>query len=154
MRKFIISGIGVVSTAALALGIAGPATAAEAPPGSLVTAVCKNLDTQLAQAQNAITAANMAVSNATNDLGVKAGAYDTAQNNLVTALVNWVKAVDSGGSVDALGIIVGDSVSAFSSKLAAWTNAETALNTAEHNLVMAQRSLAVYQAIDGGLACV
>lgn len=156
MRKHSIIGLGLtaVTTATLAFGAAAPAAhATVSPPGSAVGQVCATSTTRLADAANAIAAATASVANDTADLATKQVAMTTAQNNLVTALIDYVQTVDAGGSVAAKYQILVDTVSVFSDKAAAWSNAVDALNSANKALSIANINSAILNSLFSGLAC-
>lgn len=154
MRKFIAFGVGAVATATLALGVAGPATAAVTPPGALTNQVCSGLPGQLVGAVNAITSATVAKAAADADLLSKTTSFATAQTDLVAALVDYIQTVDGGGSVDAKAMILGDKLSVYSDKAAAWGNASTAVDDANRNLAIAGMTQNVLNGLTSGLTCV
>ncbi len=154
MRKFIACGVGAVATATLALGVAGPATAAVTTPGALTNQVCSDLPGQIVSAVNAVTSATVAQVAAAADLSSRTTDLAAAQGDLVDALVDYILTVDEGGSVDAKVLVLHDMLSIFSEKAAAWGNASTALDDANRNLAIANMTGGVLDGLVSGLSCV
>ncbi len=73
-RKIIAVAASAAGVAALTLGSVGPAKAAEAPPGSITTAVCNALPTQISGLLAQVGLANSAVTTANSDMVAKQAA--------------------------------------------------------------------------------
>ncbi|HEX7277216.1 MAG TPA: hypothetical protein VF244_07555 [Acidimicrobiales bacterium] len=121
MRKFIITGLGALSTLTIAMGSTTTAFAADVVPATVSEQVCAAVPVGLLNvvdllAENAIESALITTADtaANLDLSVK-----TTQ--LVGALVEHINAVDGGGNVGATSSIVSARVSAYSTSAAAWT---------------------------------
>lgn len=155
MRKHSIVGLGLsaVTAATLAFAAAPAAHATVSPPGSAVGQVCGTSTSRLADAANSVAAATNAVAAATTDLATKQAAMTTAQNNLVTALIDYIQTVDAGGSVGGKYQILSDTVSVFSDKAVAWSNAVDALNFANKTLQVANINSGILNSLFSGLAC-
>jgi hypothetical protein len=153
MRKFITLGVGAVATATMAFAAAaGPATAAISPPGSMVGQVCATLPTQATAAVTGVANAVLAQTAALSDLNAKTPVFQTAQADLVTALVDYIKTVDAGGSVGAKLLTLNDKVAIYSEKATAWGNSSSAVDAANRNLQIAQMSSTTFAALLAGLA--
>lgn len=138
MRKLIGLGLTAVTSATMAFGTVGstPAHAAVAPPGSLVGQVCAVLPNQLSGLTTLLGTLGASQSNAATDLAAKQATFATAQSDFITAFVDYLKTVDSGGSVTAKGIIVNDKLSVYSDKAAAWVNAWNAKDFADRQVAV------------------
>ncbi len=151
MRKFIAFGLGAATTAMLVVGPVSPANAAISPPASVVTQVCNGLPDQLTAIANTILTGNSAVSAAQASLASKTTSFTAAQNNLVAALVSFIKAVDAGGSVDAQQAVVGARITEYSDQAVLWGNAWNALNAAELNAAVNGMTSSVLGGLNAGL---
>lgn len=156
MRKFLVMGVSALSTATLALGVAGPANAVVSPPGSVVSGVCGNLPAQLLSAATSVTSAVLAQTTANTNLLTATTALTGplgAQSNLVAALVDYLQTVDSGGSVAAKALVLEEKVTAYSAKAAAWANAWSAVETANRNVTLVTMVNSILGSVGTGLAC-
>lgn len=131
MRKFIALGVGAISAATLALVPASPAQAVISPPTSVVTQVCNGLPAQITAIANSLLNSGSAVTAAQTSLASKTASFTVAQGNLVNALVNYIKAIDLGGSVDAQAALLAARMSEYGDQAVLWGNAWNALNAAE-----------------------
>ncbi|HEX3621155.1 MAG TPA: hypothetical protein VHT97_02460 [Acidimicrobiales bacterium] len=153
MRKLIGLGLTAVTSATMAFGAVGatPAHATVSPPGSLVGQVCAVLPAQLTGILNSITALGSNQTAAVTDLATKQATFGTAQSDLVTALVDYVKTVDAGGSVGAKALVLQDAVSVYSDKAAAWANAWTVKDLADRAVAVANINNGILGGLNSGL---
>jgi hypothetical protein len=135
MRKKIIAlAVSAASVAALSVGsVAGPAKAAEVPPGSIVNAVCQALPSQVTGLLSQLGLAGTAVTTAQSDLTTKQAALATSINDLVTAVVAHITTINNGGNVDASGQVLMAKNSIFADKVVAENNAMTTWFEAQRN---------------------
>lgn len=148
MRKFITLGVGAVAAATMAFGVvAGPASAAISPPGSMVGQVCATLPAQVTSAVNGVVTASTAQAAAVADLAAKLPVFQAAQLDLINALVDYIQTVDSGGSVAAKLLILNDKLSIYSDKATQWGNASSAVDVANRNLAIAGMSATTFQGL-------
>jgi len=153
MRKLITIGLSTLATASLALaGTAGPASAV-APPTPLANAVCVSLPAQLLAAGNAMASSLLTQTTTNADLLTKIAAFGPAQAGFAVAVVDYVKAVDTGVGIAGKTQAVYDTVGVYSEKLAAWSNAWNAKQAADKAVVMAGVSNTILNGIGTGLAC-
>lgn len=155
MRKKIIAlGVSAASAATMAFGTLAPATAAEAPPGNIVTLFCGVLPDQVsnlsAQAASAATAAATANANMLS----KQAAVSTASGNLSSAIVSYINTINNGGSVGAAGQVVEDKLGVFVEKLIAENTAMTSFFDATRNAYLAGVSSSYLSSVLSGLSCV
>lgn len=158
MRKIIISGVGAIGSAAIALGIITTAPAM-ATTASVTDQVCLSVATQLPTANAALTSATNAQTAADADFTSKATALATSQDKLVTAAVNFVKAAD--GTDDAVtsadGSLLDAATADFGAKAVDWSNALSAKNAADRAFMLANMVPDILNAVAApstGLSCV
>jgi hypothetical protein len=151
MRKFIALGVGAIATATMAFSTVSPASATISPPGSVVGQVCASLPTSAISAASALASATLAQGVAVTDLATKTTSFGVAQGDMITALVSYLHLVDSGGSVGAAGQLLSDKVSDYSAKGAAWGNASTAVDAANHAVALAGLNQGAFAALLAGL---
>jgi hypothetical protein len=147
MRKFIALGLGAVTTATLAFSSLSPAGAAISPPGSQVGQLCATLPAQVTSAVTSATSAGLAQAAAAADLAAKTTAFAPAQTNLVTALVDYLTTIDTGGSVGAKSLILQDAMSVYVEKATAWGNASSAVDVANRNVSITAMNSTVLQSL-------
>lgn len=153
MRKLIGLGLTAVTSATMAFGAIGstPAHAVVSPPGSLVGQVCAVLPNQLTSILNTVTSLGTSQATAVTDLATKQAAFGVAQSDFITALVDYLKTSDAGGSVGAKALILQDKMSVYSDKGAAWVNAWNAKDLADRNVAVAGISQSMLNQLNTGL---
>ncbi len=153
MRKLLTIGLSTLAMASLALGgTAGPATAVVTPT-PLADAVCVSLPAQLLAAANTLTSSLVTQTTTTADLLTKITAFGPAQGGFAVAVVDYVKAVDTGVGVAGKTQAVYDTLGVYSEKLAAWSNASNAKQAADKAVVMAGVTNTILNGIGTGLTC-
>ena len=152
MRKFIISGVGAIGTAALVLGVATPAMAVG---GSVTSQVCTALPAQILAGNAASTAASAAQAAALLDYNNKTAALATSQGNLVAAVVEWVQAADAGGALaDAKAVLLSAASADFGTKAAAWSGAWSAKDAADRAATLAVMIPNILNGVGAGLCSI
>lgn len=154
MRKFMITGLGALSTLAITMGSTTSAFAADVVAPTVSEQVCAAVPIGLADivtnlADNAVESALIAtaVTVATIDLGLK-----TTQ--LVSALVEHIEAVDNGGNVGATSSIVSARVSSYSTSAANWSTAYADRNASDMAAQVLGLQQGVLSSLGTGLACI
>lgn len=150
-RKIIALGVSAVSAATFAFGAIGPATAAEAPPGSITTAVCNGLPAQVLGLVNQLTSLTGTFGTAMTDYTTKNTALNTAVTDLVVATVAHITTINGGGNVVASGQVLAAKSSVFSDKVVAANNALTAVFEAQRAAWSATQTQAYVTGIQSGL---
>lgn len=154
MRKFIALGLSAATAATLAFSAASPASAAISPPGSMTGQVCAGLPGQIAAAATTLTSATLAQATAVTALPLKAADLASAQGSLVTALIDYISTVDSGGSVGVKSLALTDATTVYVEKATAWGNASSAVEVASRNFDIASMAPVVLSGLSAGLVCV
>ena len=150
-RKIIALAVSATSVAALAFGTVGSATAAEAPPGSITTAVCNALPSQVSALLAQLGLASSAVPTAATEFETKRAAADAAMSALVDAVVTHIETVNDGGNVDATGSILIAKYSIASDKIVAANNAMTKWFEAQRNVYLTGLTSGYLSGVQSGL---
>lgn len=150
-NKLIALGVSAASAATLAFGAIGPATAADAPPASVTTAVCNALPASVTAIASQVTSALAAITTSNTDLGLKQVALTSSTNDLVAAIVSYIQTVNNGGNVTAAGQVLSAKSSIFSDKLVAENNAMTASFEAQRNSYLSNLVSGYTTGIQSGL---
>lgn len=135
MRKFMVLGLGALSTLTLSLGAAAPAAHAAAPVDlGIVSSLCGVLPGNVVNIATSLLGATTALTTANIDSAAKQAALGTATTALVNAVVAHILNVnagnDGGSTKGAVATAVGD-----------YANASVNANTAFNKSVDAQRAL-------------
>ena len=150
-KKLIALGVSAASAVTLAFGAVGPATAAEAPPASIVTGLCNALPSAVTGLANQLLQVGNAVTTSNADLVTKQGALSTAVSDLVSSLVAHIQTVDGGGNVAASGAVVNARSSVFADKIVAENSAMTAWFEAQRGAYLTGINNTLTTGLFGGL---
>ncbi|MDQ3897949.1 MAG: hypothetical protein M3326_12035 [Actinomycetota bacterium] len=152
-NKIIALGVSAVSAAAVAFGTVGPATAAETPPGSIVSLFCGQLPDQVTTLSGQAASAAAAAGAANTNLLGKQAAVTTASTDLAAAIVSYIQTINSGGNVDAAGQVANAKLAVWVDKLIAENNAMNSFFDATRNAYMSGVSASYLSSVLAGLSC-
>jgi len=137
MRKFIASGLG-----ALAL-TSGFAFVGAAPAGAVavVPTICLALPAQQTAANAALAVATGALGSATTTLNAKNVLMQTAFSSYVSAVVDWLQAVDAGTGIADAKTLMDNKLADLAAKIADWSAAKVGVFNAQNTVDGANASV-------------
>lgn len=147
MRKLISLGLGTVTAATMAFGMAAPAAHAVTATSTVCTAMPATQAAALAKqtlAQAGDDNANAAWSTAQNE-------FNSAVSDYVTALVNYIKAYDAGDGVAAAKATLDSAITKLSQKTSVYGQSILNKFSADLALQSAQFAVGVLNNIAAGL---
>ena len=147
MRKFMVLGLGALSTLTLSLGATLPAAYAAPAEDGLISTLCGTLPGTVTDIASSLAVANTAVTKANTDSVAKQAALGVATTNLVDAVVAHIENVDAGNDGGSTAGAVGTTVADYAAKTVAANNAFNSSVDAQR----AANALANSSAFAGGI---
>ncbi len=149
MRKFIATSVGALAlTSGLAFVGAAPAGAV-----AVVSTVCTALPAQIATANAALTVAGGGLTSAQTTLTAKTGLMTSAFSSYVSAVADWLKAVDAGTGIADAKSLMDTKLADLAAKIADWSAAKVAVFNAQNVVDGANASVQALTQFASDLGC-